>query len=135
MKSLILAAAARGLLPLLWIFSIFILLRGHNEPGGGFIGGLVAATGIALYALAFGPEAARRVLPTDPRMFIGLGLAVALGSALVSLVSGGPFMTGLWGDFVLPVIGKIGTPFIFDIGVYLVVVGITVTLVMTVAEE
>lgn len=135
MRSLILASAARVLLPLLWLFSIFILLRGHNEPGGGFIGGLVAATGVSLYALAFGPAAARRVLPSDPRTLIGFGLVVALGSALVSMFSGGVFMTGLWGSVVLPVVGKIGTPFIFDIGVYLVVVGITVTLVLTVAEE
>ncbi|MCU0452778.1 MAG: Na+/H+ antiporter subunit B [Bacteroidetes bacterium] len=135
MRSLILASATRVLLPLLWLFSVFILLRGHNEPGGGFIGGLVAASGVALYALAFGPAAARRVLPADPRTLIAIGLVLALGSALISTLGGGTFMTGMWSSFAIPVIGKVGTPFLFDIGVYVVVVGIAVALVLTMAED
>ena len=64
--SLILRTATRLLMPLLLLFSLFELLRGHNEPGGGFVGGLLAAGSLCLYLLAHGPEATRRVLRIDP---------------------------------------------------------------------
>jgi len=63
----------RLLLPLLLMFSVFLLLRGHNEPGGGFVGGLMAATGFALFSIAFGSETARRILRIDPLALIGVG--------------------------------------------------------------
>ena len=58
--------AARLLMPLLLLFSVFLLLRGHNEPGGGFVGGLVAAAAFALYAIAFGTRRARQALVVSP---------------------------------------------------------------------
>ena len=74
MTSLILSTAARYLLPLLLLFSFFILIRGHNEPGGGFIGGLVAAAAFALNAIAFDVGSTRRTLRIDPRTLIPAGL-------------------------------------------------------------
>lgn len=134
-RSLILTTAIRYLLPLLLLFAVFALLRGHNAPGGGFVGGLLAASAFALYAIAFGVAEARTLLVITPRWFIGLGLATAVGSGIVPpLFTGRPFMTGLWNDFRIPAIGKIGTPFIFDIGVFLVVLGVTLTIVFTLAE-
>ncbi|HYI68762.1 MAG TPA: MnhB domain-containing protein [Skermanella sp.] len=71
MDSLILRTATRLLLSLMLLFSFFILLRGHNEPGGGFIGGLIAASAFALHSIAFGPRALRDLLVFDPRSIAG----------------------------------------------------------------
>lgn len=135
MISLILSTATRYLLPLLLLFSVFLLLRGHNEPGGGFVGGLVAAAAFILYAIANGIAAEREILHIEPRVFIAVGLLCAAGSGLLSLLSGQPFMAGLWSAQEVPVLGKIGTPLLFDIGVYLVVLGVTLMIVLSLAEE
>jgi multicomponent Na+:H+ antiporter subunit B len=135
MKSLILSTATRYLLPLLLLFSIFLLLRGHNEPGGGFVGGLVAAAAFALYAIAYDVPQARRALGIDPRTLMAVGLLAAAGSGGLSLVAGKPFMTGLWSAQEVPVLGKVGTPLLFDSGVYLVVIGVVLMIIFTLAEE
>ena len=134
-RSAVLPLAARYLMPLLLVFSIFLLLRGHNEIGGGFVGGLVAASAFMLYAIALSPEAARRVLPVEPPVLIISGLLVALASGLVSLLAGKPFMTGMWLAQPLPVLGKMGTPVLFDAGVYLLVIGICLHILLSLAEE
>lgn len=136
MRSLILPTAARFLLPLLLLFSLFLLLRGHNEPGGGFAGGLVAAAAFALYAMAYDVPTARRALRVDPRALIGLGLFVALGSGAVAALGGRPFLTGVWGYLSLPRAKvDLGTPVLFDVGVYLVVMGVVLTIILSLAEE
>lgn len=136
MRSLILGTATRFMLPLLWLFSLFLLWRGHNQPGGGFSGGLVAAASISLYALAFGVQAGRDLLRFSPRTLMGSGLLVALFSAAASLLFHRPFMTGLWGLYV-PGIGELplGTPLMFDAGVFLVVTGATLSIVFSLTEE
>ena len=134
MYSLILTTATRYALPLLLIFSIFILLRGHNAPGGGFVGGLVAAATFAFYAFAYTVQDAQKALRANPIRLIGVGLLIAVSSAIYPLTLGLPFMTGVWGKTDYPVIGAIGTPFIFDIGVYLVVVGVVLLIVFSLKE-
>jgi multicomponent Na+:H+ antiporter subunit B len=135
MRSLILLTAIRYLLPLLLIFSIFVLLRGHNDPGGGFVGGLVAAAAFALYAIAVGVPEARKTLRANPRVFVSLGLFLAVVSGMVSLFLDLPFMTGVWVSQPLPALGKVGTPSLFDLGVALVVVGVTLLIIFSLAEE
>jgi len=136
MRSLILTTATRYLLPLMLLFSVFILLRGHHDPGGGFIGGLVASAGFALYGFAYGMPEARRVLFFDPLMLIGVGLLTAVSSGLLSpIMNRDPFMTAMWGHTIYPAIGKLGTPLMFDIGVYMTVIGVTMLIILTVAEE
>ncbi|MEN6493909.1 MAG: Na+/H+ antiporter subunit B [Thermoguttaceae bacterium] len=137
MTTLILQTATRYLLPLMLLFSIFLVLRGHQEPGGGFVGGLVASAALVLYAIAYDVKAARHLLRCDPRMLIGTGMLVALGSGLVSFLAGRPLMTGLWASVVLPGMGTftIGTPVVFDIGVYLVVLGTALTIMLSLAEQ
>ncbi len=126
MNSLILTAASRAIAALMLLFSAYMLLRGHNEPGGGFIGGLIMVTAFALYAKSFGVDAARRALFLEPShiAFAGLLLAVLAGAA--GFLAGEPFLTGLWlflgasgDDKGLP----LSTVLLFDVGVYLVVVG------------
>jgi multicomponent Na+:H+ antiporter subunit B len=135
--SLILSTAVRYLLPLFLLFSVFILARGHNEPGGGFIGGLIAAAAFALNAIAFDCRTTRRTLRVDPRTLIAVGLLIAMVSGVVPLVLGQPFMTGKWFTLDLPGAEAfdIGTPVIFDCGVYLLVLGVTLTMILTLAEE
>jgi multicomponent Na+:H+ antiporter subunit B len=135
--SLILSTASRLLLPVVLLFSIFILLRGHNQPGGGFVGGLIAAAAFALHAIAYGVKKTRSLLGLDPRSLIGLGLFVALVSGMVSLVLGQPFFTGQWIKLSFGSLGELdlGTPLVFDIGVYLTVIGVTLTIILSLAEE
>ena len=134
-QSLILSTATRYLLPLLLLFSIFLLLRGHNEPGGGFVGGLVAAAAFSLYAIAEDVEDTRQILKIEPYLLIGVGLLTATASGALPLFTGKPFLTALWFKQPLPVLGKVGTPLLFDIGVYLVVLGVTLKIIFTLMEE
>ena len=134
-RSLILTTTARLLMPLMLIFSVFLLLRGHNAPGGGFVGGLVAASAVILLAAAEGVGVARRALLLDEKAFIAVGLALALGSALLGLLRGQPFMTSQWLAQPLPVLGKLGTPVLFDIGVYFAVFGVALTILFALIEE
>jgi multicomponent Na+:H+ antiporter subunit B len=137
MTSLILQTASRFLLPLLLVFSLFLLARGHNEPGGGFSGGLVAAAAFTLYMFGSDVAAARAALRVNPRLLIAAGLAVAIGAGIPGLLMGNEFLTGEWVNLHLPLAGqlKLGTPLLFDTGVYLVVVGVTLTVVFSLAEE
>lgn len=135
-NSLILRVTGYFLLPLLILFSLFMLLRGHNEPGGGFIGGLVAAAAIVLYMIFTDVKAARRLVAADPRDLLGWGLAIAILSGLPGMFLGQPFLTSQWMELDVPMFGmlKVGTPLLFDIGVYLVVIGTVLTILLTLAE-
>jgi multicomponent Na+:H+ antiporter subunit B len=135
MFSVILSTASRYLFPLMLIFSFFLLLRGHNEPGGGFVGGLVAAAAYALYLIANGVEEAKKLLKAEPIKLIALGLLLAVISAFISVVTGQDFMKGVWAKNEYPVIGKVGTPLLFDLGVYFLVLGIVLKIVFSLAEE
>jgi multicomponent Na+:H+ antiporter subunit A len=123
--------AARLLMPLLLLFSVFLLLRGHNQPGGGFVGGLVAASAFALYGLAYGMGQARRALLVRPLTLLGVGLLTALGSGMPAVLRGQPFLTAQWA--LGPVTA--GTPMVFDIGVFLVVSGVMLMMIFSLAEE
>ena len=137
MNSIILRTATRFMLPLLILFSIVVLLRGHNQPGGGFVGGLLATSAFVLYAMAFGVPALTRLLRVPLTTYIAVGLGIAVVSGLPGLIEGGPFLYGMWGSFNLEGFGeiKIGTPLLFDIGVYLTVLGVNLMMLLTLAEE
>lgn len=136
MTSLIFRTTVRYLTPLLLIFSVFLFLRGHNQPGGGFAGGLVAAAPFALFSIAFGSAEARRVLHVEPHVLIGGGLLIALASGVIGLLGGHAFLTGIWGYFELPGFAPVdvGTPVLFDLGVYLVVIGVTLSIIFSLEE-
>jgi multicomponent Na+:H+ antiporter subunit B len=135
MFSVILSTASRYLFPLMLIFSFFLLLRGHNEPGGGFVGGLVAAATYALYLIANGVNEAKKLLKAEPIKLIAFGLLLAVISAFISVFTGQDFMTGVWAKNEFPVVGKVGTPLLFDLGVYFLVLGIVLKIVFSLAEE
>jgi len=137
MDSIILKTAVRFLMPWLLLSSGFLFLRGHNEPGGGFAGGLLAAGAIALFAMTESAAAARKVVRVSPRVLISSGLLMALSSGLAPLFCGRPFLTGLWTKMPAGGLGElhIGTPLVFDLGVYCVVTGVTLVFVFTLLEE
>lgn len=132
MNSLILSTVARMVILLMLLFSLYLLVRGHNQPGGGFVGGLVAASALVLHAIANGVSATRRRLRVDPRAVAMIGVAVAIVAGLVAAFSGAPFLTGVW---VFPAGIPLGTPLLFDVGVYLVVVGAVTALVFALEED
>ncbi len=137
MTSIILRTATQYMFPPLILFSIYLLLRGHHYPGGGFVGGLMGGAAFALYSLAFDVATARKLLRFDPRDITAAGLGISLLSGLPALLSGKAFLTGTW--WQIPLGGgryfDLGTPFVFDVGVYLVVLGVLLTFVFALGEE
>lgn len=138
MNSLIFSTISKLLVGLMLIFSLYLLWRGHNEPGGGFIGGLVAAAGFIVYGLAEGPALMRKLLRVDPRTLVLVGLLIAVVSGILPLLQNNAFLTGMWLFIGATETDKglaLGTPLIFDIGVYLVVVGGVAGMVIAMEEE
>lgn len=133
MRSSILQTATRYLLPILLLFSVFLLLRGHYDPGGGFVGGLVASIAFVLHSFANGTDATMTLLGRKPLSLIPMGLGIAALSVMAPMLWGLPPMTGLWVEGKLPIIGSLGTALFFDIGVYLVVVGVVLTILFTIS--
>jgi multicomponent K+:H+ antiporter subunit A len=122
---MILVYITRPLLPLALLFSAYIFLRGHNDPGGGFIAGLITATVLTLQYIASGIVWTRPRLNFDNHIVMALGLILALGTGLTSWALNYPFLTSTYEYFTLPLIGKfeLASAMAFDMGVFLVVVG------------
>lgn len=136
MQTVIFRTAAPYLTALMVLFSVFVLLRGHNEPGGGFIGGLIAASAFAIYGIACGVTAVRRAMYFHPMAISGFGLFLSGASGLLSLAMGVPFLTGLWTKVYLPgVTLDLSSVMVFDIGVYFVVVGAITSIALALEER
>ncbi|ARS35086.1 MnhB domain-containing protein [Pontibacter actiniarum] len=180
MRTMIFATAIRLLTPVFLLFSVYILFRGHNHPGGGFIGGLIGSIAFVFHVLAHGAErtansyfrvrvyyssrnagysrahhALRLVrvnvwnrrrslleegwqfsfLQLRPVYLMALGLFLAVTSGVLGLLLGEPYMAALWLEAKLPLIGSVGTPILFDAGVYLLVLGMVLTMVFTMSKE
>lgn len=134
--SLILRTSAPPILAIALAYSVYILLRGHNAPGGGFIGGLVAGVGLLFYAIARGREAALRALRIRPTALCGLGMLMALGSGLPALLGPQPYLTHAW--YTLNFFGlslPLGTALLFDTGVYCAVVGTICAIFMNLIQR
>lgn len=136
MRTIIFRTVAPYLTSLMVLFSIFVLLRGHNEPGGGFIGGLIAASAFAIYGIACGVSPVRRAMYFHPMAISGFGLFIAAMAGIASLFVGVPFLTGLWTELhMFGVTLDLSTPLVFDIGVYLVVVGSITSIALALEER
>ena len=133
--SLILRTATLIVLPLQLVFSVFLLLRGHDEPGGGFIGGLVASGSLALYLYAFDVHSLKRMIRVSPKDLLAVGLLLGLSATVPAVFLGDAFFTAQWLKFSLgDNLVKLSTVLIFDIGVYLTVIGTLLTMFMALAE-
>jgi multicomponent Na+:H+ antiporter subunit B len=137
MKKTLLHLALPYMRFILIFFSVLTLLRGHNYPGGGFIGGLMASGAFIFDALVRNVQTSRKSLRIDPAQLIGIGLLTAFVSVLPGIFTGKPFFTGIWVSVPLPagLYFKIGTPLIFDIGVYFTVAGVALLFIYTLMEE
>lgn len=136
MRTIIFRTIAPYLSALMVLFSIFVLLRGHNEPGGGFIGGLIAASALAIFGIACGVASVRRAIVFHPMGIAGFGLFIGAAAGIISLFNGQPFMTSQW--WYVKAFGveiPLSSPLIFDIGVYLVVVGAIGSIALALEER
>jgi multicomponent Na+:H+ antiporter subunit A len=132
----LLQTGSRTIVPTLLVVSVLLLVVGHNEPGGGFVGGLLAGSGLLVVFLTGGAKAVGHVLPLRPATLIGSGIALAMVTALGGLVFAGSLLAsgkldlnlGWFGEF------EMGSALIFDIGVYLVVVGLVATVLMRLGD-
>ncbi len=131
----ILRTATNYLLPLLLMFSIFVLLRGHYLSGGGFVGGLIASIAFVLHAFAYDTKTTLALFRFPPLKLIPMGLTLSIVSGFLPVLLGLPFMSGVWFADNVVVIGSVGTALFFDIGVYMVVIGVVLTILFTIAEN
>jgi multisubunit Na+/H+ antiporter MnhB subunit len=137
MRSVIIRTASRLMVGLIMVFAVYLLLRGHHEPGGGFAAALVAGTGFALFAIGQGAAKVRQALRVRPCLLAMAGLGLAAAAGLPALLTGRPFLTGVWwtigggrGTAI-----TIGTPLIFDIGVFLAVLGAILSIILALEEN
>jgi len=133
----LLATGTRTMVPTLVLFSVFLLVTGHDVPGGGFAGGLIASAALLLVFLAFGARGLKRALPLDPEALTGVGLAAAILAGIVGLLFSDTFLTYTYASAELPLIGdvKISTLLLFDVGVYILVIGLVATAVLRLGSD
>lgn len=136
-RSLILDVSVRAVFHTVLLVALFFLFSGHNRPGGGFVAGLVAGAAFVLRDVAGGFDPGRREGPIDPETIIALGLVVAITTGLAAMLAGGEFLeTGSF-EVNLPVFDdvKATSALAFDVGVFLVVVGVVLTIVGYLGKE
>lgn len=133
----LLATGARTMVPTLTLFSIYLLFVGHDIPGGGFAGGLVASIGLLVMFLAFGERGLRRALPVDSLTVMGTGLLLAVAAGLIGILSGDAFLAYTFRSFDLPLVGelKVSSLLLFDLGVYVLVIGVVETALQRLGGE
>ncbi|WP_078414152.1 Na(+)/H(+) antiporter subunit B [Priestia abyssalis] len=136
-NDLILQTVTKVVAFIILIFSIYLFWTGHYTPGGGFVGGLMASSALVLMLLAFDVKTIKNVIPFDYKMIIATGLFIAVATGLGSFVFDVPFLTHTFGHPHLPGLGEVSlaTASLFDLGVYLVVVGVTMTIIQTIGES
>jgi multicomponent Na+:H+ antiporter subunit A len=136
-RSILLEVVVRLIFHAIMVISVYLLLVGHNAPGGGFAGGLVAGMALVARYLAGGAEELGAAAPIDAGKLLGAGLALAVGTALVPLFFGADALTSTWFEFDLGVFGQLDfvTSTIFDIGVYLVVIGLVLDVLRSLGAQ
>ncbi|WP_449538981.1 Na(+)/H(+) antiporter subunit B [Ferdinandcohnia sp. Marseille-Q9671] len=122
---------------IIFTFAINLFVSGHHHPGGGFIGGLTFSAALVLLFLTFDIETVRKNLPLDFKVVAAIGVLIAVGTGLGSLLFDAPFLTQTFGYFELPVFGKteLATAVLFDVGVALAVIGTSLTIIMSIGDD
>lgn len=136
-NDIILQTVTKFTLFVIILFSIHLFFAGHYYPGGGFIGGLMTSGAIVLLLLAFDIKTVKTILPIDYIKMIGVGLIFSIGTGVGGLLFNKPFLTHAYTYVYLPLLGKtsLHTAVLFDTGVYLVVIGVTMTIIQTIGES
>lgn len=136
MRTIILQAAIQVLIPIFFIYSLYLLFRGHDSPGGGFIGALVISIGLVFHMMAFGVSKTKEIYRIDTMRFTVIGLFLAfIGATLSMFLGGNGFFHALWTDIKIPGVGTLSSVLLFDIGVYIAVVGAVLKIAFTIFEE
>jgi multicomponent Na+:H+ antiporter subunit A len=137
MRSPILEVVTRLLFPVIVLFSVYLLFSGHNAPGGGFAGGLVVGLALVLRYLAGGRHELTVAAPVDAGLVLGTGLFIAVGTGVTAMILGGEVLQSALLDFHVPVLGHVHfvTSMIFDVGVYLIVVGLVLDILRSLGTE
>lgn len=136
MNPVVLRSVAAKMAPALVLLSLVLLARGHNAPGGGFVGGLLTGSAMIFLLIAYDLAAVRRMLRLSPTHVIASGLLLIVSSGVPALLQGRAFLAGVWTRVVFPWGGdlEVGTPLLFDVGVFVVVLGTTLGLVFALEE-
>lgn len=136
-NDVLLQSVAKVAFVIIITFSLYLFFAGHNHPGGGFIGALMAAAALVLLSIAFGAEFVEKILPVDYRKLIAVGISIAFLTGIGSFVFDLPFLTQAFGYFDLPIMGKteLTTAMLFDLGVYLSVIGVTMNIIFTIGRD
>lgn len=136
-NNVILQTVTRVAVFIIFTFSIYLFMSGHHQPGGGFIGGLSTAAAIVLLYLSFGIEKVRENIPVDFKKLAAVGVFIAVGTGLVSIVYGQPFLTQTFGHVHLPIFGdtELASAMVFDTGVALAVIGTAVNIILSISED
>ncbi|MDM5334855.1 Na(+)/H(+) antiporter subunit B [Ureibacillus composti] len=136
-NDVILQFTAKIVFFIIFFYAVHIFFAGHYTPGGGFVGGLVTSSAIVLLIIAFDLKTVKSILPINYLYLVAVGLLLAFGTAAFSMFVGEPFFTHFFDYFNLPILGKtsLHTAALFDLGVYLVVVGVTMTIIQTIGDD
>ncbi len=136
-NDVILQTVTKFTLFLIILFSIHLFFAGHYYPGGGFIGGLMTSGAIVLLLLAFDIKTVKAILPIDYIKVVAVGLLFSIGTGAGGLFFDKPFLTHAFTYVDLPLLGKtsLHTAVLFDTGVFLVVIGVTMTIIQTIGES
>jgi len=132
-----LQSATKILVFMIMAFSVYVLFAGHHNPGGGFIGGLITASALVLLYIAFDLQSVRDVIPVDFKKLAAAGVIVAVLTGTASFIFDVPFLTQSFTYVKLPLLGKteLATAVIFDLGVYMAVIGTTMTIITSISED
>lgn len=136
-NDVILQTMSKGIVLIILVFSLYLFFAGHNHPGGGFIGALMTSAALVLIAIAFGMEQTRKSFPVNYRLLTAAGLLLAILTASGSFLFGAPFLSHAFGHFHLPLLGdvELATAVLFDLGVYLAVVGVAMNIILTIGGD
>ncbi|WNS44144.1 Na+/H+ antiporter subunit A [Paenibacillus sp. MMS20-IR301] len=136
-NDVILQTMSKGIVLIIIVFSFYLFFAGHNHPGGGFIGALMTSAALVLMAVAFGMDQVRKAFPVNFRLLTAVGLLIAILTASGSFLFGAPFLSHAFGHFDLPVLGdtELATAVLFDLGVYLAVIGVTMNIILSIGGD
>ncbi|WP_028296601.1 MnhB domain-containing protein [Olivibacter sitiensis] len=135
MRTIVLQTAIRVLLPIFFVYSLYLLFRGHDSPGGGFIGALVVSIALIFHVIAFGVTYTIEKYRINTMWLTASGLLLVFFGGVGPMLLDDGFFHAMWSNVKIPFIGTLSSVLLFDIGVYLGVVGSIMKISLTILEE
>lgn len=135
MRTIILQTAIKVLLPVFFVYSLYLLFRGHDSPGGGFIGALVISIALIFHMIAFGVTLTIEKYRINTMWFTAIGLLLVFLGGVGPMIFGDGFFHAMWSKLKIPMVGTLSSVLLFDIGVYIGVIGSIMKISLTILEE